>query len=123
MGRGGCRADRQAGRVSTPAPRLSALDKIRERLATEHNITLPEDTELHRSRAGRSGLARGQWSWSLWSMTMRDGLGSQWTAADLLRCPSWHVEDASRVNPDRSIYPCDDCQRAESPRRHTKIDA
>lgn len=103
--------------------RLSALDKIRERLATEHNITLPDDTELHRSRAGRSGLATGQWSWSLWSITMRDGLGSQWTATDLLRCPSWIIDDASRVSPDRSIYPCTDCQRAESPRPHAKADA
>lgn len=103
--------------------RLSALDKIRERLATEHNINLPDDTELHRTRAGRSGLTTGQWSWSLWSMTMRDGLGSQWTATDLLRCPSWTIDDPSQNNPDRSIYPCNACQRADSPRSHAKTDA
>lgn len=110
--------------MSTPtigrAPRPSALTKIRNRLATEHNITLPDDTELHRTRAGRWGLARGQWSWSLWSITMTDGLGSQWTATDLLRCPEWSIEEPSRVSPDRSIYPCEACQKAETPTRHPR---
>lgn len=89
---------------------MSAAHRIRTRLAEEHGIEVPFDAELVRTYAGYWQRKEGAWSWSLWHPADRVTFGSQYPATELLRCPAWQVDPADRA-PDRSIYPCDDCQR------------
>lgn len=91
---------------------MKALDLIRKRMAKQ-GIDLPADTEFVRSYAGRAMRASGAWSWSLYSPSDRTvTFGSHYPVSVLAKCKDWDIEPLNNWRgPDRSIDPCDDCQK------------
>lgn len=87
---------------------MATIDRIRKRLAEQHDITLPADTVLVRSYAGWAMKAAGAWSWSLWSRDLPRGYGAQIPATDLLKCRHWTIDTSTL---DQSIDPCLRCLR------------
>lgn len=94
---------------------MTAIERISQRLAADHGIEIPEDTELRRLGGGQWARAQGRWSWSMWSPTSPTlaPYGSQYPATELLRCTAWEIDKPNRTSPDLSIWPCVTCQQHE----------
>lgn len=90
---------------------MKAIDVIRRKFA-EQGIEVPADTVVVRSYAGWAMRANGAWSWSLYSPSdPRFNFGSQYPVGALAKCKHpWLIDPIERHTPDRSVYPCRDCQ-------------
>jgi len=78
--------------------------KLLKRLREELGLDIPEDTVIHRTRAGRHQLAAGGWCW--W-ISLRTGatIGSFYTVKELAKSPYLSSQVSEMSSQDLLIDP------------------